>query len=190
MIQPSRWDGRSFASTLFAYLITQSGIDTGAGTRYLNIANDAHFDLEASLAAFSSNALVVCLDAVSDGPWMNNSIGGILSATGVQGDFLIRNVSPTATLGTITGSFRDFSIWHTNNSIILPNQSLAVTRDLTLIAGVDIAHSNYTGTCELSDLRSTNAFIVDRGTRIEVSVMFEMVAGGYVSIGDSSNESL
>jgi len=127
---------------------------------------------------------------VSDGPWMNNSIGGILSATGVHGDFLLRNISPTAKLGTIIGTFRDFSVWHTDNSIILPSQLLTVSRDLTLIAGVDVANPNHIGTCELTSLHSTDAFIEDRGTRIVVSGSARIISGSYVSLSDSSNESL
>lgn len=172
-------------------LITQSGVDTGAGTKYLEIANDARLDLDASPGSIQlQRSSSMPPSNVSDGPWMNNSIGGVFSATGVQGDFLIRNVSPTATLGTITGTFRDFSVWHTDNAIILPDQLLAVSRDLTLIAGVDVEHPNHIGTAELSDLHSTDTFIEDRGTRIDVSGAVRIVAGGYVSLSDSSNESL
>jgi hypothetical protein len=118
-------------------LITQSGIDRGAGVRWLQVDGDASFDLSASpgtveLQRISSSPTIW----TSDGRVADNRIDGPLSATGLLGSFSIRNLSSTAMVRSLGGLITNASIWHVNNSVLLPDD-LEIHGELNVIAGVD-----------------------------------------------------
>ncbi|MCY2976147.1 MAG: hypothetical protein NTW52_15940, partial [Planctomycetota bacterium] len=162
--------------------ISQSGLDTGAGNRFIHVAGDSHFDLSASPGSIDLQRSPGLL-------WMENSISGQVSASGIEGNFLLRNTSSTASIGLISGTFDDFSVWHTNSSVNTTGQSLNVSRDLTLIAGLDVSNPNQLGNTDLSQLRSPQASIEDKGTNISVGGKTHLIAGSYILINDVAGES-
>ncbi len=162
--------------------ISQSGLDTGAGTKFIHVAGDTHFDLFASPGSIDLQRSPGLL-------WMENSISGQVTANGIQGDFLLRNTSSSASIGLISGSFDNFSVWHTNNSIKTSGQSFNISQYLTLIAGVDVSNPNQLSNADLSQVRNTLASIEDQGTKIIVGGKAHIVAGGYILINDVAGES-
>jgi len=170
--------------------VAQSGIDTGAGTSVLLVAGDASVSLLTSpgyldLYRASSNPP----SSLSDGRLLDNQINGVFSSSGIDGDFRLRNVSSQATLGAILGAFNDLTIWHTQASIILPNQVFLVAGDLELIAGTDVQDPVPHSLNPIDRIPNGDQGITDSGTRLNVSGDVHLLASGNITIGDATGES-
>ena len=171
--------------------VTQSGVDTGAGTTVLQIAGAVHVSLHGSLGNIdlyraSSNPPT----AISDGRLLDNQIGGVFTADGIKGDFRLRNASPQAAIGLLVGTFDDLTLWHTRASIVLPNQDFHIFGDLELIAGVDVHDPIPLSSNPIDRILNGNAGITDSGSRLNVSGDAHFAAAGGVTISDALGETL
>ena len=170
--------------------VTQSGIDTGAGTTVLRVAGTAHLSLLASpgsvdLYRASSNPPSL----FSDGRLLDNKIDGVFNADGIDGDFRFRNNSTQAVIGTILGTFDDLTIWHTQASILLPNQVFQIAGNLELIAGMDEQDPGPRSSNPIDQMPNGGQGIADSGTRLNVSGDVHLLAAGNILIGDAIGES-
>ncbi len=169
--------------------VTQSGIDTGAGTSVLQIAGPLQISLLGSpgnvdLYRASSNPPTL----VSDGRLLDNRIDGLFTVEGIRGDLRLRNASGQAAIGLLEGSFDDVSIWHTQASIVLPNQDLQIDGNLELISGVDTNNIVSQSGNAIDRILNSNASINDSGTRLMVGGDARFVAASDITLGDVANE--
>ncbi len=171
--------------------VTQSGVNTGAGTAVLQIAGPVHVSLlgapgDIDFYRASSSPPT----AISDGRLLDNQISGLFTADGINGDFRLRNVSSQAAIGLLSGSFDDLTIWHTQASVILPNQVFNVLGNLELIAGVDILDPVPMLGNSLNRILNSSAVISDSGTILNVGGNAHFAAAADISLGDATGETL
>ena len=171
--------------------VTQTGINTGAGTSILQIAGPVHVSLlgapgDIDLYRASSSPPT----AISDGRLLDNQISGLFTAEGIDGDFRLRNASLQAEIGLLNGSFDNLTIWHTSASVILPNQVINILGDLELIAGVDIHDPVPMIGNSIDRILNSSAVIADSGTTLNVGGNARFAAASDVSLGDAVGETL
>lgn len=171
--------------------VTQSGDNTGAGVAVLQIAGPVHVSLLAAPGGIDFyRASSSPPTAVSDGQLLDNQISGPFTVDGINGDFRLRNVSPQAAIGLLSGSFSNLNIWHTQASVILPNQVFNVLGNLELIAGVDILDPVPMIGSSLNRILNSSAGIADSGTNLIVGGNAHFAAAADISLGDAVGETL
>ncbi|MBN8602653.1 MAG: hypothetical protein J0M26_16580 [Planctomycetes bacterium] len=120
-------------------LITQSGVDTGAGTAYVVVAGTTQLTLSSATGSIllrrsSSNPP----GTVNDGSLMDNDFAGAFTVTGVDTDLRWRNVSNTADVGVIPTNMRDLEIDFPNANIDLAARTINLTGNLGLYSGLSV----------------------------------------------------
>ena len=169
--------------------ITQSGLDTGSGVRDLHVAGDARFDLssdpgEVYLLRQSTSPPTL----LADGRLSQNRIDGIVSVSGILGNLELRNVSPTATVGALVGTFDNFRIWHPNSNVILQGD-IRVNGDTDVIAGMESSDTSLGLRNPIDLVSSPDASVQDRGT-LFVQGDARFTAAGDIRLSDAGNESI
>ncbi len=172
-------------------LLTQSGMDTGAGTTALHATGSVDVSLLGSVGSIdlyraSSNPTTT----ISDGRLLDNRIDGLFTADGINGDFRLRNTSTAASIGALQGSFHDLTLWHTRSSILLLNQEYNVQGNLELLAGVDVQNPVPSSSNPIDSLFNTPATIVDLGARVTVGGDVHVLASEAITLNDSRGEFL
>ena len=171
--------------------ITQSGLDTGAGTSVLSINGP----LDLSLA--DSPGYVDLLRASAE-PTLNTSVGrlldnrihGVVTADGVDGNFALRNASGQARIGLLEGRFQDLTLWHTSNSIALIDQGYKVDGNFIAIAGVDVSVAAPFTNNPIDRIVASLATITDSASRINVLGNANFLAAGSIGLSDQIDEQL
>jgi uncharacterized cupin superfamily protein len=171
--------------------ITQSGLDTGAGTSILSINGP----LDLSLA--DSPGYVDLLRASAD-PTLNTSVGrlldnrihGVVTADGVDGNFALRNASGQARIGLLEGRFQDLTLWHTSNAIALVDQGYKVDGNFIAIAGVDVSVAAPFTNNPIDRIVAPLATITDSASRINVLGNANFLAAGSIGLSDQIDEQL
>ena len=172
-------------------LLTQSGIDTGAGTTALHATGSVDVSLLGSVGSIdlyraSSNPVTT----ISDGRLLDNRIDGLFTADGINGDFRLRNTSTSASIGALSGSFNDLILWHTRSSILLLNQEYNVQGNLELVAGVDVQNPVPSSSSPIDPIFNAPATITDLGARVTVGGDVHLLASEAISLNESSGEFL
>ncbi|MFN7731719.1 MAG: beta strand repeat-containing protein [Pirellula sp.] len=177
--------------------ISQSGVDTGAGVQAIVVRNNAHFQLDS--AQGSIRLIRTGLAAGGEDPTgllMDNSVGGMISASNVNGDFLVRNVSTTGGLGTVQGNIESFTLWQPRAQIVIGSTFPNVQQNLVLVAGMDVvadptpgASHNIGATAPWRFVTSDAAGILDQGASFRVQGDATLLAGGAIRILDAVGES-
>jgi hypothetical protein len=172
-------------------LLTQSGMNTGAGTTALRATGSVDVSLLGSVGSIdlyraSSNPTTT----ISDGRLLDNRIDGLFTADGIHGDFRLRNTSAAASIGALRGSFDDLTLWFTRSSILLLNQEYNVRGNLELIAGVDVQNPVPLSSSPIDPIFNTPANITDLGARVTVGGDVHVLASEAITLNDSSGESL
>lgn len=172
-------------------LLTQSGMDTGAGTTVLHATGSVDISLLGSVGSIdlyraSSNPTT----AIADGRLLDNRIDGLFTADGIHGDFRLRNTSTVASIGALSGSFHDLTLWHTRSSILLLNQEYNVQGNLELLAGVDVQNPVPSSSSPIDPIFNTPATISDLGARVTVGGDVHVLASEAITLNDSRGEFL
>jgi hypothetical protein len=149
-------------------LITQSGIDTGAGTRFIEVDSAAVF----STTSVSSSVLLLRNSNnppsdVNDGDLMDNRFNGSFTAIGVTENLRWRNVSATASVGNIPSILRDLEIDLPNANIDLGARNLNLSGNLGLYSGGNI---------------------LDQGASVSVAGSSVLNAANEIELGDLVHE--
>ncbi len=172
-------------------LLTQSGINTGAGTTALRATGSVDVSLLGSVGSIdlyraSSNPTTT----ISDGRLLDNRIDGLFTADGINGDFRLRNTSTAASIGALNGSFDDLTLWHTRSSILLLSQEYNVQGNLELIAGVDVQNPVPLSASRIDPIFNVPATITDLGARVTVGGDVHVLASEAITLNNSVGESL
>jgi len=171
--------------------VSQSGMDTGAGTSVLQINGPVHVSLLGSPGNIDLfRARINPTTVTSDGQLLDNQISGVFTADGINGDFRLRNASSLAAVGLLVGSFDDLTIWHPQASIVLPNQVFNILGDLDLIAGADVNDPVPLNANPINRILNGNASISDAGSKLTVGGDAHFVAAAGVEINDAVGEIL
>jgi hypothetical protein len=190
-------------------LVTQSGIDRGANSNFVKVTNGMTIVLaegEGSVLLARTTGDPALTTSWDRGLLADNAVNGSIyvdwTVDKISGDLRWRNVAPDAQLPNLATGFGNLELWHTNQTIDLPAQPMAVAGDLTVIAGVDVA-ADVKETD--SDIRATNPLDADliavvrnqaatitdaHGVRLQVAGSAQFVAAGKVLLADFPNDTL
>ena len=165
-------------------LITQSGVDTGAGTGAVEVTGDTSLTLSATGSVELLRVSSAPAGTTNDGALVDNDLGGALALTGVDADFRLRNVSATGTFAIPATLSGDLEIWMTNQAISLTTD-VAVTGDVNLLAGVDVD-----GTSKIVTITATGADVGDAASKLTVGGNATFIAADTVSFAETAGEKL
>jgi hypothetical protein len=178
--------------------ITQTGLDTGAGVCAVVIHGNAHFDFSSAIGAVeliraSTNPSVV----LSDGDWMDNFIGGTISADHLNGNFQLRNIAASPILGALNGRVIDLVVWNPMADIEIGRQLQNAFGSVDLIAGMDVLANARSGACHAvtgmeswSFITNPHATVTTHGIRLDVASDMTVLAASTIRLSDRVTESL
>jgi hypothetical protein len=169
--------------------ITQSGIDTGSGIFDLEIAGDVQLDLsDAPGEVYLMRRSTDPPTSVSDSSLSNNRFHGVVTVQGISGNVELRNISSTATVGTLSGAIDDLRIWHSNSDVVLLGD-IRVGGDLDIIAGIESSDTSLESANPVDRVSAAIASIQDRGN-LSVEGNARFTAAGDIRLSDMANESI
>jgi ribosomal protein L15 len=177
-------------------IISQSGIDTGAGIQGVVVRGDAVFGFEG--ATGSVRLIRTGLSSgteLADGMLMDNSIAGLVSANNLNGDFLLRNVAASPSLGTLQGAIHSLTLWQPLAGLTLSPNFHQVGRDLTIIVGMDVVANASAGIshniglhADWKFLTNASANLIDQDASVRVDGNAMLLAGGAIQLADRAGE--
>ncbi|MFN7626199.1 MAG: hypothetical protein ACK5PZ_05155, partial [Pirellula sp.] len=178
--------------------ITQTGLDTGAGVCAVVIHGNAHLDFSSAVGSVelvraSMNPGVV----LNDGDWMDNSIGGMISADHLNGNFQLRTVAVSPILGELNGRVMDLVIWNPMADVVFGRQLQSVFGRVELVAGMDVLANARSGDCHAvtgleswSFIANPNATVATQGMQLDVAGDMAVFAASTISLSGQVAESL
>jgi hypothetical protein len=134
---------------------------------------------------------------LNDGDWMDNSIGGMISADHLNGNFQLRNVAVSPILGELNGRVMDLVIWNPMADVVFGRQLQSVFGRVELIAGMDVLANARSGDCHAvtgleswSFIANPNATVATQGMQLDVAGDMAVFAASTISLSGQVAESL